>query len=84
MGQPMNQSYRPFWGDLKKLVCIGFTTWVEVGSWCPFGLFFLLMFEKGTNMKEKTEDLLHKAWVLHVSTIEVVHVSIFPKQGQFI
>ena len=43
-------------------------TWVEIGSWCPFRLFFLLKFEKGTNMKEKTEDLLRKAWVLHVST----------------
>ena len=84
----MNQSYRPFWGDLKKLVCIGFTGLPHhvggrliVVSFC---FFVLLMFEKGTNMKEKTEDLLNKAWVSHVSTIEVVHVSMFPKQERSI
>ena len=88
MWQPMNQSYRPFWGDLKKLVCIGFTGLPHhvggrliVVSFC---FFVLLMFEKGTNMKEKTEDLLNKAWVSHVSTIEVVHVSMFPKQERSI
>jgi hypothetical protein len=48
-------------------------------------LFFCFVdVEKGTNMKEKTEDLLNKAWVSHVSTIEVVHVSMFPKQERSI
>jgi len=77
-----------FGATLRNLCVLGLPvypiTWVEGWSWCPFVFFVLLMFEKGTNMKEKTEDLLNKAWVSHVSTIEVVHVSMFPKQERSI